>query len=333
MKLSSKGRSRGSCDALGGLLNTFLLSVLGFAACGGGGGGGGSTPNPTNPQPSVTSISPTSADTGGPPFTLTVNGSSFISSSVVRWNGSGKPTTFVSSTRLTAAIPAGDIAADGAAQVTVFNPTPGGGTSTSAAFTISAPSPVSVNTSQLPTTSGGKAYDSTIQATGGIPPYSWKISAGALPGGLSLDSASGRITGVAGAVASDTQFNFTVRAADSAATPVVGTRALAIMVRATGNLGQNDSCTGGVAGTTAISNGRIRASISPYGDVDVFSFQGTAGNQVTIEILVIIPLTYLGGVCSMSGCGIGSKLLGFSLIFLRCLSGCGQPSNIGSAMS
>ena len=51
------------------------------------------------------------------------------------------------------------------------------------------------------------------------------------------------------------------------------------------------------------------------------------------KVLVIIPLTYLGGVCSMSGCGIGSKLLGFSLIFLRCLSGCGQPSNIGSAMS
>lgn len=44
--------------------------------------------------------------------------------------------------------------------------------------------------------------------------------------------------------------------------------------------GRNDSC----ASATPISNGTIRASISPYGDVDVYSFHGTAGHEVTIEI-------------------------------------------------
>jgi hypothetical protein len=59
---------------------------------------------------------------------------------------------------------------------------------------------------------------------------------------------------------------------------------LSILVRAAG-LGSNDSCTAGTTGgTTSISNGQIRASISPYGDIDVYSFQGTAGAQVTIEI-------------------------------------------------
>jgi hypothetical protein len=54
----------------------------------------------------------------------------------VRWNGSNRTTTFVSSTQLTATIPASDIAVAGTAQVTVFTPTPGGGTSSAQTFTI-----------------------------------------------------------------------------------------------------------------------------------------------------------------------------------------------------
>jgi hypothetical protein len=78
--------------------------------------------------------------------------------------------------------------------------------------------------------------------------------------------------------------NFTVRLTDSAATPQTVGQSLSILVRAAG-LGSNDSCTAGTTGgTTSISNGRIRASISPYGDIDVYSFQGRAGAQVTIEI-------------------------------------------------
>jgi hypothetical protein len=73
---------------------------------------------------------------GGPAFTLTVYGAGFISSSVVRWNGADRTTTFVSGTQLTAAITAADIAAAGTANVTVFNPAPGGGTSNAMPFSI-----------------------------------------------------------------------------------------------------------------------------------------------------------------------------------------------------
>ena len=45
-----------------------------------------------------------------------------MNGSVVRWNGANRPTTFVSDTQLTAAIPAADIAAAGSASVTVLNP-------------------------------------------------------------------------------------------------------------------------------------------------------------------------------------------------------------------
>ena len=62
-----------------------------------------------------TTLSPRSAAAGTDGLTLTVNGSNFVNGSVVRWNGANRPTTFVSDTQLTAAIPAADIAAAGSA--------------------------------------------------------------------------------------------------------------------------------------------------------------------------------------------------------------------------
>ena len=100
-----------------------------------------------NPVPILTSISPTEAAVLGPAFTLTLNGSNFISSSVTRWNGSDRTTTFVSSTQLTAAIPASDLLSLGKFDVTVFNPAPGGGTSTSITFTVGNPAPITTSIS------------------------------------------------------------------------------------------------------------------------------------------------------------------------------------------
>ncbi|HTS67720.1 MAG TPA: FG-GAP-like repeat-containing protein, partial [Terriglobia bacterium] len=89
----------------------------------------------------VAPIAPASAPPGSAGFTLTVNGSGFAPVSVVQWKGSPRPTTYVSPTQLTAAIPASDVAAAGTAVVTVFNPTPGGGTSNGSAFEITTATP------------------------------------------------------------------------------------------------------------------------------------------------------------------------------------------------
>jgi 6-phosphogluconolactonase (cycloisomerase 2 family) len=73
---------------------------------------------------------------GGPAFVLTVNGSGFTSASAVQWNSSNRPTTFVSSSQLTAQISANDIAALGKAAISVSTPAPGGGASTSLVFHV-----------------------------------------------------------------------------------------------------------------------------------------------------------------------------------------------------
>ncbi|WP_284650856.1 T9SS sorting signal type C domain-containing protein [Flavobacterium terrisoli] len=74
--------------------------------------------------PSITSLAPPSKVAGTGAFTLTVNGNNFVNgTSVVKWNGSNRSTTFVSTTQLTASILATDITTAGTAAITVANGT------------------------------------------------------------------------------------------------------------------------------------------------------------------------------------------------------------------
>ena len=88
------------------------------------------------PTPGISSLSPVSAPTAGPAFTLTVQGNNFIANSIVRWNGSDRATTFVNTGQLTASIRATDLAIGGAFPITVFNPAPGGGSSNALTVTV-----------------------------------------------------------------------------------------------------------------------------------------------------------------------------------------------------
>ena len=99
--------------------------------------------------PVVSSLSPLSVMATGPAFTLTVNGSKFVNRSVVKWNGSARPTTFVSATQLQASIAAADIATVGSAAVTVFTSSPGGGTSSPLTIAIDSPPVITVSASSV----------------------------------------------------------------------------------------------------------------------------------------------------------------------------------------
>lgn len=98
-------------------------------------------PNPassttSNPVPYLNPLQPDAAAPGGPAFTLIVTGTGFVSGSVVDWNGSARTTTFVSASKLTAAITATDIASPATATVTVASPGPGGGVSNRQYFQV-----------------------------------------------------------------------------------------------------------------------------------------------------------------------------------------------------
>ncbi len=179
--------------------------------------------NISNPSPTLNNISPTSAPAGSGQFTLTVNGSNFVSNSVVRWNGGDLATTFVNTGQLTATVTAGLVAAEGSASVTVFNPAPGGNTSGAQTFTIGAA--LTITTNSLPNGTVGVAYNQSLTASGGQAPYTWAQAGGSLAP-LTLN-ANGTITGTP---TTATTLNFTARVTDDLGGTT--TKALSITVNA-----------------------------------------------------------------------------------------------------
>jgi hypothetical protein len=88
------------------------------------------------PVPALSSISPTSVPINSGGTTLTLTGTEFTPSSVVSQNGIALPTTYVSSTSLSAQIPASEETSGGVLTLTVTNPSPGGGQSAAVPFDI-----------------------------------------------------------------------------------------------------------------------------------------------------------------------------------------------------
>jgi hypothetical protein len=102
---------------------------------GGGTSGGAVAFTVNNPSPTVTQISPNSIPSGTP-TTLVVTGNAFVPTSKVTLDGQNLQTSFVSSTKLQGAIPASPAVLAGSHSIAVVNPSPGGGTSTTASIAV-----------------------------------------------------------------------------------------------------------------------------------------------------------------------------------------------------
>lgn len=257
--------------AAGGTVNVTV-----FNPAPGGGTSSAQTFTITNPAPTLTSISPTSATAGGGDFLLTVIGSNFVPNSAVRWNGSDRTTTFVSSSQLKATVLASDIALAGPGDVTVFNPPPGGGATGPVTLPVNNPTPTISSISPPNQLAKSPAFTLIVTGSGFVMASTVRWNG--------LDRVTTFVSGG--------ELTAEIQASDIAA---AGGNAVTVFNPAPGGgisnagtfttLRSNNACTPGTTeGTTPISNGRIRASISPYGDINVYSFHGTAGHQVTIEI-------------------------------------------------
>jgi YVTN family beta-propeller protein len=118
--------------------------------------------------PTISVLFPSCAP-AGEPLQLSVAGVNFMASSVVRWNGSDRPTTMDAINGLVAQISASDVAAAGTAAVTVFNPGSGGGTSIPSTFTITAGA---VDPQSIAIDPAGKfAYVASEGCDGGVSGY------------------------------------------------------------------------------------------------------------------------------------------------------------------
>jgi trimeric autotransporter adhesin len=138
------------------------------------------TVNITNPlAPVLTSLYPNAGpiNTG---VAVTFSGTGFLPGSTVALNGQQIASTYVSSTELTATIPASSVAIPGSLSFTVITPAPGGGTSSALAYTAYI---------QMPNN------DIAYNATDGLLYASVPTSAGSVAGNsvVGLDPATGNV--------------------------------------------------------------------------------------------------------------------------------------------
>ncbi len=140
------------------LLMLALIFLL--PSCGGGSGGGGGVTN--NPAPSISSLSPSQMAAGSQGQTLAINGSGFVSSSTVTYNGAGHAASYLGPTEMALILSTTDVANTGTYAVVVSNPTPGGGISSPANFTVVTGTPTGVFPVTVTASSGSLTHTTTF---------------------------------------------------------------------------------------------------------------------------------------------------------------------------
>ncbi len=139
---------------------TLLFVVL--PSCGGGGGSGGGGGGTKNPVPSISSLSPTQVAAGSQVQNLYINGSSFMSSSTVTYNGVLHNSSLQSPTQLQIALSPNDIATTGQFPLVVTNPSPGGGASAPMNFAVLTGTPTGTFYATLTASSGPITHNVTL---------------------------------------------------------------------------------------------------------------------------------------------------------------------------
>jgi hypothetical protein len=114
--------------------------------------------------PAITALDPPSVTVKSPSFTLTVAGVGFLPGATVRWNAQALATTLVSSTQLTALVPAELVASLGSALIDVS--TGGNGFSSAVMIRINVPGPPTLTSVSPAAVPVGTAASITLTGTG-----------------------------------------------------------------------------------------------------------------------------------------------------------------------
>jgi Subtilase family/Putative Ig domain len=157
------------------------------------------------------------------------------------------------------------------------------------------PPPLTVTTTSLPSGTQNAAYSATLTVTGGTAPYSWSITAGTLPAGLSLASATGVISGTPTGTGTS---NFTAQVTD--ANSAMTTKALSITV----------GTTPPTVATTSLPNGTQNSAytttLTATGGTTPYSWSVTVGTLPT-------GLTLAAGTGVITGTPTGTGTSNFTV--------------------
>ena len=188
----------------------------------------------------------------------------------------------------------------------VFNgvPTGGGGTNPS------------VTTGALPGVNVGSVYSQTLAAGGGTAPYTWSVSAGALPAGITLGG-TGVLSGTATAAGTA---NFTVQVSDSSTPAKTATKQFSIAVTvppaiSISNVTVNRTPATGVPGFLSTNGNQIvDAAGNPVRITGINWFGFETGNRVLHGLWT---RGYKSALDQIKGLGFNTLRIPFSNAMLR----------------
>jgi hypothetical protein len=169
---------------------------------------------------------------------------------------------------------------------------------------VNPPPPVVIGTASLTAGVQNVAYNATLSASGGVPPYTWSVTSGALPTGLSLDPNAGTITGTPSATGLST---FTVQAQDSVSS--TGTKALSIVVFIVSGLTPLQAAVGG----TIVVNGAGFGTNPGIGRVNFNNLGASVTYWTDTAITVVVPSNAQSGFVTVTINGATSNGTPFAL--------------------
>ena len=153
---------------------------------------------------------------------------------------------------------------------------------------------VVINTSSLPNGTTGTAYNQTLSASGGTAPYSWSVTIGSLPSGLTLNASTGEISGTPTTAGTS---NFTVQAQDS--TGLTATQVSSLEIVDPAATGSAPIVWTDLVGVTAEGSTLTKTEVSSWGNSGAASLQSIPGDgAVEFTVTVARANTLMFGLSS-----------------------------------
>ena len=247
------------------VLSVALVTVFGLSGCGGG-SSSSSSPVSVSVTASATTVDATNS------VTLTATVANDKNAAGVSWSVSGGGTLSNSTTSSTTYTAPSTVSSSLTVTVTATSHTDG---TKSGSATLTVPATPKITTSSLPAGTVGTAYSATLAGSGGITPYTWTISAGTLPAGLSLSTA-GVLSGTPTAAGVGTS-SLTFKLTDSGkATALTATQQLSLTINPGSAI---------VFSTTSLADGfynvTYSATVTATGGVGTLTYSISGGSLPT----------------------------------------------------
>ena len=198
-----------------------------------------------------------------------------------------------------------------------------------ASVTVTVVGPVSVVTTALPTGSVGLAYSQALVGSGGRIPHTWSLTSGTLPGGLSLNPATGIISGIPTTAVSNTPLTFQIADGSTPALTASGAVTLTVIAQVPTSVTLNGGDSQSAPVTTAFAN-LLSVIVKDANDVPV--------PGITVQFAVPASgasATFAGGVTTAitNGSGIATSPVLAANSTLGSYSATGSVSGIATPIS